>query len=66
MAVTEHVTPAVPPATAKGRLLVSWLSTTDHKVVGYLYLITSFVFFLLGGVMAMVIRAELTAGGVSD
>ncbi|GGP14876.1 cytochrome c oxidase subunit I [Nonomuraea glycinis] len=48
----------------QGRLLVRWLSTTDHKVVGYLYLITSFGFFLLGGVMAMVIRAELTEPGL--
>ncbi|MEU8398324.1 cytochrome c oxidase subunit I [Nonomuraea sp. NPDC048892] len=58
MSVTEHVIAL--PATAKGRLLVSWLSSTDHKVIGYLYLITSFGFFLIGGVMAMVIRAELT------
>ncbi|MEV0629447.1 aa3-type cytochrome oxidase subunit I [Nonomuraea wenchangensis] len=64
MAVTEHVTPVAPPATAKGRLLVSWLSSTDHKVIGYLYLITSFGFFLIGGVMAMVIRAELIQPGL--
>ncbi|MEV0163352.1 aa3-type cytochrome oxidase subunit I [Nonomuraea fuscirosea] len=62
MAVTEHV--IAPPATAKGRLLVSWLSSTDHKVIGYLYLITSFGFFLIAGVMAMVIRAELTQPGL--
>ncbi|WP_346111688.1 aa3-type cytochrome oxidase subunit I [Nonomuraea maheshkhaliensis] len=40
------------------------MSTTDHKVIGYLYLITSFGFFLLAGVMAMVIRAELAAPGM--
>ncbi|MCF6474069.1 cytochrome c oxidase subunit I [Nonomuraea sp. MG754425] len=45
-------------------LIVSWLSTTDHKVVGYLYLSTSFVFFSLAGLMAMVIRAELLAPGL--
>ncbi|HEU5159899.1 MAG TPA: cytochrome c oxidase subunit I [Streptosporangiaceae bacterium] len=59
-------TPAAPPAAAstrKGRLLVSWLSSTDHKVIGYLYLITSFVFFLFGGVMALVMRAELYETG---
>ena len=32
-----------------GTVIVSWLTTTDHKVIGYLYLITSFVFFLAAG-----------------
>ncbi|MFD1934241.1 MULTISPECIES: aa3-type cytochrome oxidase subunit I [Nonomuraea] len=47
-----------------GTVIVSWLSTTDHKVIGYLYLITSFVFFLIAGVMAMIIRAELAQPGM--
>ncbi|AGY58911.1 cytochrome c oxidase subunit I [Gloeobacter kilaueensis] len=33
--------------------------STDHKVIGIQYLVTSFTFYLLGGLMAMVIRAEL-------
>jgi cytochrome c oxidase subunit I len=33
--------------------------STDHKVIGIQYLVTSFVFFLIGGLFAMVIRAEL-------
>jgi cytochrome c oxidase subunit 1 len=37
------------------------LSTTDHKVIGYLYLGTSFAFFLVAGLFAMIIRAELMA-----
>ncbi|MEU8802525.1 cytochrome c oxidase subunit I [Spirillospora sp. NPDC048819] len=48
----------------RGPVLVSWLTTTDHKVIGYLYLVTSFVFFLLAGVMAMVIRGELAEPGL--
>ena len=32
---------------------------TDHKVIGIQYLVTTFVFFLIGGVLAMLIRAEL-------
>jgi cytochrome c oxidase subunit 1 len=48
----------------RGSVLVSWLTTTDHKVIGYLYLITSFVFFLLAGLMAMVIRGELAEPGL--
>ena len=43
----------------KGNILVGWITTTDHKRIGYLYLITAFLYFLLGGVMALVIRAQL-------
>jgi cytochrome c oxidase subunit 1 len=50
--------------TSKGRVLASWLSSTDHKVIGYLYLITSFAMFLIGGVMALVMRAELFEPGL--
>ncbi|MCD0450998.1 cytochrome c oxidase subunit I [Actinocorallia sp. API 0066] len=49
--------------TSKGRLVVNWITSTDHKVIGYLYIITSFSFFLIGGVMALVMRAELFAPG---
>jgi len=48
----------------RGNLFVDWLTTTDHKKVGYLYLVTSFIYFLLGGVMALVIRAQLFAPGL--
>ena len=43
----------------KGSVLADWLSSTDHKVIGHLYLITSFGFFLAGGAMAMIMRAQL-------
>ncbi|MEV6006000.1 cytochrome c oxidase subunit I [Streptomyces sp. NPDC051976] len=43
--------------------MVSWASTTDHKTIGSLYLITSFAFFLLAGVMALLMRAELARPG---
>jgi cytochrome c oxidase subunit 1 len=33
--------------------------STDHKVIGIQYIVTSFFFFLIGGVLAMVIRGEL-------
>ena len=55
---------AEPPRPTKGQLVVKYLTTTDHKVIGNLYLVTSFVFFLLAGVMAMVIRAELARPGL--
>jgi cytochrome c oxidase subunit 1 len=48
----------------KGNVFVDWVTTTDHKKIGYLYLITSFAYFLIGGVMALVIRAQLFAPGL--
>ncbi|MEU8249442.1 cytochrome c oxidase subunit I [Nonomuraea sp. NPDC048916] len=50
--------------TPKGRVIAKWLSSTDHKIIGHLYLITSFVFFLIGGIMALVMRAELAQPGL--
>ena len=32
---------------ARAHILASWLSSTDHKIIGHLYLITSFFFFLV-------------------
>jgi cytochrome c oxidase subunit 1 len=50
---------------SKGELVVDWITTTDHKKIGYLYLITSFIYFLIGGVMALLIRAQLFAPGLN-
>ena len=55
-----------PPAQRKeprGRLIVKLLTTTDHKVIGHMYLVTSFVWFLLAGLMALIIRVELARPG---
>ena len=43
----------------KGSILAGWLSSTDHKVIGYMYLITSFAFFIIAGIMAIIIRLQL-------
>jgi cytochrome c oxidase subunit I len=43
----------------KGSVLAGWLSSTDHKVIGHMYLITSFFFFLSAGIMALLVRAQL-------
>ncbi|PNE41641.1 cytochrome c oxidase subunit I [Streptomyces noursei] len=48
----------------RGAVLADWLSTTDHKKIGHLYLITSFGFFLVGGLLALVMRAELARPGL--
>ena len=45
-------------------IVVQWVTSTDHKTIGYLYLISSVLFFMLGGVMALIIRAELFAPGM--
>jgi len=37
----------------------SWLTTVDHKRIGILYGVTAFIFFLLGGIEALLIRLQL-------
>lgn len=48
----------LPRATAPSGLW-SWLTTVDHKRIGLLYLGTSLLFFLIGGLEALVIRSQL-------
>jgi cytochrome c oxidase subunit I len=63
-AIQEPVAaPVVRRVRRPGNQVVRWLTTTDHKVIGYLYLITSFGFFLIGGILALVMRAELARPG---
>src|SRR5512146_1570871 len=37
----------------------SWLTTTDHKKIGQLYLYTALAWFLVGGIEALIIRTQL-------
>jgi len=39
--------------------LAGWLMSTDHKDIGLRYIATAFVFFLLGGVLALLMRVQL-------
>jgi cytochrome c oxidase subunit 1 len=41
--------------------VLKWLTTTDHKVIGLSYMITSLVMFYLAGIMALVIRLQLAS-----
>ncbi|MBK8461383.1 MAG: cbb3-type cytochrome c oxidase subunit I [Micropruina sp.] len=47
-----------------GKLAMRIMTTTDHKVIGNLYLITAFAYFLIAGLLALLIRAELAWPGL--
>ncbi len=44
--------------------IMRWVTTTNHKDIGTLYLWFSFIMFIAGGIMALTIRAELFQPGV--
>ncbi|HTJ32707.1 MAG TPA: cytochrome c oxidase subunit I [Dactylosporangium sp.] len=50
--------------TAPGSRVVEFLGTTDAKQIGVLYLVTSFGFFIVGGLLALLMRAELARPGL--
>jgi cytochrome c oxidase subunit 1 len=53
-----------PAPSAKGKNFVKWITSTDHKVIGYLYLMTTFAWFLVAGLLALILRAELARPGM--
>ncbi len=55
---------ARPPRRGKGSYLLSIIWTTDPKQIGTLYMATSFAFFLIAGLMAMLMRTELARPGM--
>ncbi|HEY8763693.1 MAG TPA: cytochrome c oxidase subunit I [Solirubrobacteraceae bacterium] len=66
MATTDYALRPVPQVIAhevteprQTKRWVDWLTTTDHKKIGIMYLVTTFVFFILGGVEALLMRAQL-------
>ena len=63
----DYIEPTRPQPTGldrKGSRAWDMLITTDHKQLGIYYIIMSFSFFFLGGLMALLIRAELFAPGL--
>ena len=68
MTVTEpKVQLARPYRVAKqppGVALLGYLKTTDPKTLGKMYIVTAFMFFMIGGAMALVMRAELARPGL--
>ncbi|MFG3497783.1 cytochrome c oxidase subunit I [Streptomyces sp. NPDC047928] len=55
--------PAHPRLTVGDRIR-SYATTTDHKTIGAMYLVTAFGFFLIAGLLAMLMRAELARPGL--
>jgi cytochrome c oxidase subunit I len=56
--------PYPPRRTPRGSAFAHMLQTTDPKDIAILYLVTSFGFFLVGGLMALLMRAELAQPGL--
>ena len=52
------------PRRQLGTTAWKWMITTDHKVIGNLYFVTSMLFFVFGGILALAIRAELSYPGL--
>ena len=60
--VTRPEAVVEPPEEAHGPSgLVKWITSTDHKVIGRSYTITAFLFFLVAGSMAIIIRTQLAS-----
>jgi cytochrome c oxidase subunit I len=53
-----------PRGVAEPRGILVWLTTTDHKRIGILYMLATFGFFFLGGILSLVMRLELARPGV--
>ena len=51
-------------ARARGSKFTLLLRTTDHKLIGEMYMVTTFVYFAVGGALALVLRAELARPGL--
>jgi cytochrome c oxidase subunit 1 len=66
MSTTEHALRPVPQILVhevqhprKSKQWLDWVLTTDHKKIGIMYLVLTFVFFILGGVEALLMRSQL-------
>jgi cytochrome c oxidase subunit 1 len=51
------------PVTWKSGRVASWLVTLDHKRIGIMYIVTAIVFFFIGGILALLMRAQLAQEG---
>ncbi|MGO9956131.1 MAG: cbb3-type cytochrome c oxidase subunit I, partial [Solirubrobacteraceae bacterium] len=67
MATTDYALRPVPQVTAReviapreSKRWIDWVTTTDHKKIGIMYIVLSMVFFLMGGVEALMMRLQLS------
>ncbi len=44
--------------------MAGWMTTVDHKKIGIMYMVSTFFFFLLSGIFALIIRLQLMAPGM--
>ena len=51
------------PRTKEPTGIMSWIMTVDHKRLGIMYLVTAVVFFIIGGIEALIIRSQLAVPG---
>jgi cytochrome c oxidase subunit 1 len=49
---------------ARRSWVMDWLTTVDHKKIGILYIVNSFIFFFAAGILALVVRSELAVPGL--
>ncbi|WP_176224864.1 cbb3-type cytochrome c oxidase subunit I, partial [Rhodococcus sp. 1168] len=63
-ATVKAVRPFPPRMGPKGSFIHKAVTTTDPKMLGIMYIATSISFFLIGGLMALLIRAELAVPGL--
>src|ERR1700694_3571474 len=42
-----------------------WLTTTDHKLIGIMYMVTGVLSFVLAGIFALIIRIQLSQPNLS-
>jgi cytochrome c oxidase subunit I len=64
VAVIERPAELTAPEPSFGAKVMDWLTTTDHKKIGILYIVTAFFFFVVAGIMALFIRSELAQPGL--
>src|SRR3954452_23854900 len=57
-------TTLTPAASTYRSGLYEWVTTTDHKKIGIMYIVNSFIFFFIGGILALGVRTELAQPGL--
>src|SRR5579885_1553636 len=63
MASIAGTHPGAVPRRESELTLWRWVATVDHKQIGILYLVTTFIFFAIGGIEALLMRIQLATSG---